>query len=296
MPTTTYGIIADIHANNIALKIALEQLEELGVEDIICTGDVVGYGGCPNETISLLKKYKVKSILGNHDFYLLAKMIKNHTFEHAVFLPDLLEQAFLMKFREIALIMFDFQEKIIKKTNLKWLGRLPISQFHGENRIFVIHGAPPVNLKDKHYVQLKDYYYTLMKYLFPWDQENLSISCYLQPAPNMVVGHTHMQFAHQSRSVYEPAIKTAHPCLLNYDLFPIKKTFDLPYPLIINPGSVGQSRDEIDAPGYATLTLQGKQKRTVTWYRFKYDFDEFTEEMKRKNAPPEIFDRKFWAI
>ena len=66
--------------------------------------------------------------------------------------------------------------------------------------------------------------------------------------------------------------------------------------VLINPGSVGQSRDEIDAPGFATITFQGKKKRKVTWYRYKYDFDEFLNKMKSKNAPPEIFEREFWHI
>ena len=83
---------------------------------------------------------------------------------------------------------------------------------------------------------------------------------------------------------------------MKYELFPIRKTFEKSYPLLINPGSVGQSRDEVDAPGFATLKFQGSRKRIVTWFRFKYDYEEFEEKMKSKNVPPEILDREFWHI
>ena len=59
----TIGLIADCHANDVSLQIALEQLKELAVDEIICAGDVIGYGGCPNETISLLRKNNIPCIL-----------------------------------------------------------------------------------------------------------------------------------------------------------------------------------------------------------------------------------------
>ena len=201
-----------------------------------------------------------------------------------------------MKFREIAVLMFEFQKKIISESNSEWLSRLPVSLTTADKDIFTIHGAPPEALKHSKVVEINDYSYALNKYLFPWDQNALSLSCQLQPAETIVVGHTHMQFAHQSRSPLEQPIKTAHPCLMKYELFPIRKTFTQSYPLLVNPGSVGQSRDEINAPGYATLTFEGKRKRVVTWYRYKYDYDEFASHMKSKSVPQEILDKEFWNI
>lgn len=292
----TYGLIADIHANDVALEIALEQLEQQGVDEIICAGDIVGYGGCPNETIALLQKKKVTCILGNHDFYLLAVLLKEKMFKEYSLLPELLELPKDMKFREIALLMFEFTKKIISKKSILWLSRLPISLISAEKRIFTIHGAPPTETNRSILIDPKDYMYAMNKYLFPWDQESLSFSCFVQPLETMVVGHSHMQFAHQSRSIHEQPIKTAHPCLMKYELFPIRKTFDKRYPLLINPGSIGQSRDEIDAPGYAIIKFQGTSKRIITWYRYKYDFEAFVNKMKMKKAPAEIYDREFWNI
>jgi putative phosphoesterase len=59
------GLIADIHANAVALEAVLKKMG--AVDAIICAGDIVGYYPYPNETIELLKKYHVKCIMGEHD-------------------------------------------------------------------------------------------------------------------------------------------------------------------------------------------------------------------------------------
>ena len=63
-----YGIIADIHANYTALKVALDYLKKAGVDKILCLGDIVGYGAQPFECIQALKDTpNVYTIMGNHD-------------------------------------------------------------------------------------------------------------------------------------------------------------------------------------------------------------------------------------
>jgi predicted phosphodiesterase len=63
----TYGLIADIHGNRVALDATLRKLERLGVERILCLGDIVGYHAEPNECIRILKKRAIEAIIGNHD-------------------------------------------------------------------------------------------------------------------------------------------------------------------------------------------------------------------------------------
>ena len=63
-----YGIITDIHANYTALKVALDYLNNAGVDKILCLGDLVGYGAEPFEVIQALRdKPNVYCIAGNHD-------------------------------------------------------------------------------------------------------------------------------------------------------------------------------------------------------------------------------------
>lgn len=51
----TLAIISDIHGNLEALTPVLDKIESLGIERIVCLGDIVGYGPNPVECIQLLK-------------------------------------------------------------------------------------------------------------------------------------------------------------------------------------------------------------------------------------------------
>ena len=61
------AIISDIHSNLEALQKALEIIDEKKIEEIICLGDLVGYGANPNECIELTRKRACCVLLGNHD-------------------------------------------------------------------------------------------------------------------------------------------------------------------------------------------------------------------------------------
>lgn len=64
------AIISDIHGNLQALQAVIEDIESQGFEEIICLGDVVGYGAQPAECIELLRSKNILTILrGNHDAY-----------------------------------------------------------------------------------------------------------------------------------------------------------------------------------------------------------------------------------
>ena len=68
--------ISDIHGNYEALAAVLDDIKakNFNFKNTYCLGDIVGYGPRPNETINLLRKYQIVSILGNYDeavgFYL----------------------------------------------------------------------------------------------------------------------------------------------------------------------------------------------------------------------------------
>lgn len=62
-----YAIISDIHSNLEALQKALTIIDEKKVDEIICLGDVVGYGANPNECVELIRSRCSAVVLGNHD-------------------------------------------------------------------------------------------------------------------------------------------------------------------------------------------------------------------------------------
>lgn len=65
------AIISDIHANLPALEAVLADIKSQSIRELLCLGDVVGYGAQPAECIELLRAHeKILTILrGNHDAY-----------------------------------------------------------------------------------------------------------------------------------------------------------------------------------------------------------------------------------
>lgn len=123
------GIISDIHGNDIALKLCLEEMGRRGVTELLFLGDLVGYYYNPHIALSMLKEWKVVSIAGNHDRMLFAslddhqlksKIIKDygHGIEHA--------------------------KRKLSAADLEWLRNLPTSlTIERDNlRIHMCHGAP----------------------------------------------------------------------------------------------------------------------------------------------------------
>ncbi|BBE71578.1 metallophosphoesterase family protein [Oharaeibacter diazotrophicus] len=64
------ALITDIHGNREALEAVLDDIEEVGVDRIVCLGDVVGYGADPEavvERVARLVEDGAVCIRGNHD-------------------------------------------------------------------------------------------------------------------------------------------------------------------------------------------------------------------------------------
>lgn len=64
------GIISDIHANQLALEACLSACQALGVERLICLGDIVGYGADPEAVTQRIMDLAAKGAIvlkGNHD-------------------------------------------------------------------------------------------------------------------------------------------------------------------------------------------------------------------------------------
>lgn len=72
------GVITDIHSNIQALKCILKELDKIGVDKIICCGDIIGVGINPEETVQELikRKDKIIAVRGNHEQYLLKGLPK----------------------------------------------------------------------------------------------------------------------------------------------------------------------------------------------------------------------------
>src|SRR3989338_9997626 len=96
------AIIADVHSNLEALEGVLKDISNKNVDEIICLGDLVGYGANPNEVIELIKKKNIKCIKGNHDLNAV-------TLEKLDFFNDKAQEA------------LKFTNKILTEDNKKYL-------------------------------------------------------------------------------------------------------------------------------------------------------------------------------
>ncbi|MCE9520680.1 MAG: metallophosphatase family protein [Verrucomicrobia bacterium] len=61
------AIISDIHGNLQALQAVLKDIDERGIEERICLGDIVGYGGNPAECLELIRTSGFRVVQGNHE-------------------------------------------------------------------------------------------------------------------------------------------------------------------------------------------------------------------------------------
>ena len=64
-----YAVVSDIHGDIIALENALNEIDKHNVDKIICLGDFIGIGPCPQECTQKLMSLgdKLICVMGNHE-------------------------------------------------------------------------------------------------------------------------------------------------------------------------------------------------------------------------------------
>jgi putative phosphoesterase len=152
------GLIADPHANLAAFQAVLKHMPR--VDEIICAGDLVGYGAEPNEVVDLAKAKGVQTVLGNHDYGAVAR-------DAAGFNP----------FAARAVL---WTADNLRADNAEYIRRLPeeLKLTRGGKRIYIVHGSP----RDP-----------LFEYIFPdlSNRELLELTRDVK-ADVIVLGHTHV--------------------------------------------------------------------------------------------------------
>jgi predicted phosphodiesterase len=77
------ALISDIHANIEALEAVVADIKTHNVDEILCLGDIVGYGANPNECIELVNESCSIILLGNHDAAAVGMLSTQHFNIHA---------------------------------------------------------------------------------------------------------------------------------------------------------------------------------------------------------------------
>ena len=68
------GVFADVHANVVALEAVLAALAREGAQQLVCAGDLVGYGPRPLESVARVSGMHVPCVAGNHDLIVLGEL------------------------------------------------------------------------------------------------------------------------------------------------------------------------------------------------------------------------------
>ncbi len=208
------AIISDIHANLEALTAVLADIDGRGIQQIICLGDVVGYGPNPLECMDLVMTRCEFSLMGNHDFAIF--------FEPANFNPAAENASFWTR------TQFDGDQSL-ERRNQRWryLGTMPTRM--ANSRFVCFHGSPrkPIN----EYVFAADIYSAPTKMAAIFDR--IPHLCF--------VGHTHVP------GVFVPDPDFYAP----EELDNVYRITD--ERAMINVGSVGQPRDRNPQASYVIL-------------------------------------------
>jgi putative phosphoesterase len=115
------AVISDIHANLEALTRTFDLIDRESVEEIVCLGDLVGYGANPNECLELVRSKCASVIKGNHD--------------EAMVNPGIVET-----FTELARESASWTRRQLNAGALEYLASLPL-KISKQNVLFV-HASP----------------------------------------------------------------------------------------------------------------------------------------------------------
>ncbi len=211
------AVVSDIHSNIEALTEVMNDIRNQGCREILCLGDVIGYGPNPRETLSIAMEHFGFTLLGNHEWAVLnepfgfnaaARGAVNWTREQ------------LVDFSHNGQRAWDFLEALPNRVE--------------RGKFLFVHGSPSNPVEE---------------YLLRSDVDELlnQLSPKLERAFNQMrwvtfVGHTH----------YPGAITDNGQFLTPQDL---DFTYELRESerVIINVGSVGQPRDRDTRACYATI-------------------------------------------
>ena len=199
------AIISDIHSNIEAFSVVLDDIKQRNVGEIICLGDVVGYGPNPKECLDRAKDFRL-CLLGNHEEAVLFEA------QTQGFNPRASEA---VKWTAKQLdILGDDREANAQRWD--FMGGMP--RVYSGNGIMLVHGSPSDPTRE---------------YIYTTDVRNPNKMerIFSQIEHLCFVGHTHMP------GVWTEDMTFRSPGELDniYRITPGKT--------IINSGSVGQPRD-----------------------------------------------------
>ncbi|NOZ24013.1 MAG: metallophosphoesterase [Planctomycetes bacterium] len=226
------AIISDVHGNFEAMKAVLDDILSKNITDIVCLGDLIGYGPNPKECIDFATNFRI-TMIGNHEEALMEELrtsgfnpkasgSRNWTYEQ--------------------LNLFDEEHKDENAKRWDFIGEM--EETRTEDDIMYVHASPCDPTRE--YIYQRDIAQPVkMKRIFA----EIEHICFL--------GHTH-----------QPGVFTED--LKYYSPRDLPKVCKLPQSKksIVNVGSVGQPRDFDVRACYVVLDPKA---RAIAYRRVSYD-------------------------
>jgi predicted phosphodiesterase len=265
-------VISDIHANQAALESVLAAAA--GKYDTIwCLGDLVGYGPRPNECIEIVRDRAALCVMGNHDWAVLGR-------------PGINVDDFNPQARQAVLWTRD-ELTPTNRRYLESLADLPLAPPGTEQQsILVTHASPREPVWE--YILTPT---VALENFGAFDQR----IC--------LVGHTHKPAIYRWQYFHMPPDDEDTPPTAAGSSGNDMATVEYLQPrtdgrihlatsaaqrLIVNPGSVGQPRDNDARAAYALLDLK---RMTWTYARVAYPIELTQNQMRAAKLTKRLIDR-----
>ena len=243
------AILSDIHGNLEALRAVLDDIAARSIEQVICLGDVVGYGPDPRECLELVEDADIL-LLGNHEDAMLSGDAQTFNVRARRSVEWTREQLWGEGVDE---------EEAARVREV--LGRFRETATDPEDAgVLYVHGSPRNPVKE---------------YVTPHDSKNLRKMEAIFEAMEVTcfVGHTHVPGVF-TREEDGEGYTYSHPESEPGGVFFVSDAKSL-----VNVGSVGQPRDGDTRACYVTFDVD-----TAVYHRVEYDVEEVVARIRASTA------------
>jgi len=246
-------VLSDIHANLEALEACLHAAPSH--DKIVNLGDVVGYNASPNEVCARVRSMDSPVVRGNHDRACSGL-------------------SGLSEFNLVAAMSARWTQTTLQSDHIEWLRKLP----QGPLRIDELPGIEFVHGSPRH----EDEYVL--------NTSTAGLDFHLTGHADIIFfGHTHLQGAFackdgKTRAITPDYRSSEGVAYSKLELVPGER-------YLINPGSVGQPRDNDWRGAFALFESNGDDPRTVTFYRAPYDVELTQQRILAANLPERLATR-----
>jgi predicted phosphodiesterase len=294
-PMTRVLVISDIHANQAALESVLAAAAGR-YDSIWCLGDLVGYGPKPNECIELVREKAALCVMGNHDWAVLGR-------------PGINVDDFNPQARQAVLWTRD-ELTPTNRRYLESLADIPIQPPHTQKQsILVTHASPREPVWEyilTPTVALENFMaftericlvgHTHKPAIYRWQYFHMPVDETDGGSPDSSPGNSQV-FAESASSDLAGGPMGERPAgqgMATVEYLqprtdgPIQLATSPDLRLIVNPGSVGQPRDNDARAAYALLDLE---QMTWSYTRVAYPIELTQNQMRAAKLPKRLIDR-----